>query len=111
MGEKHRFLGAGSNIDQNRHAVRPLSHNVQTQSVSEISEGLGQSRADNGATVPGSGSVAAGVSEEKVMAVEEYEDCYVTEDGEIVPKDEAEQRAEAKRGPNAQEEIDVEADV
>ena len=34
-------------------------------------------------------------------AVEEYDDCYVTADGEIVPK----------AGPNAQEEVDIEADV
>ena len=73
--------------------------------------GLGQDQPEDGAATAGSVVAAAGNRGEKVMSVEEYEDCYVTEDGEIVPKDAKEQEAEAKRGPNAQEEVDIEAYV
>ena len=39
---------------------------------------------------------------------EEDEDCYVTEEGEIIPKNAEEQAAEAKRMPNALEEVSIE---
>ena len=66
MGKEHRFLEAGNNNDSQRHAVRPLSQKVQTL---EVSEGLGQSRTDNGAAVPGSGSAAAGTVHDELIGV------------------------------------------
>ena len=75
------------------------------------SKGSGQENSEGGIATAGSVVATAGNREEKLMSMEEEEGYYVTDEGEIIPKDGDEQEAEAKRGPNAHEEVEIEGGV